>query len=285
MADITLMKWLFASEHNPQDILINLAEILLKQGGEAAHDFINATPELTLNLKLDKMLRAGHQMMFVSYQQTSYVFKRFSDTQTHSLGRRLEFFLLNLLRDPAVKSYKGAKLLEDAGVPAIKPVACVTSWQGFNRQGVFVYFEQKADSTLSEWYGENQGNPIQREVFIQLAKLVKKMDQFHLKQTDFTMRNVLISSEASNPHLFSLHLIDTDEVFKMRLDWLPRKLRLRIKLWSLRRLRPDEAMSRLFLQTYLGPDYSESVFNRWISLKKSSSNPFKTLRKKMKNSR
>lgn len=275
------MKWIAEPDTKPEQIVLFLAEALFKEGMEGAQRIINRSNELVLNVKLDRMARAGHEMLFFSFKGVRYVMKLFADTKGHSLGRRLEFYLLNLLRDPALKSYQGARLLQQAGIPVICPVACLTGWEGFKRKGVFIYLEQQADATLADWYHSGASDSLQRAVFIKLAELVKVMDLHHLRQTDFTKGNVLISFSPETSDV-SLCLIDTDDVYKRNIDWLPKSLQVRAKFWFLRRLRPDEVMSRVFLQAYLGHDFSEEVLRQWLVIRESNFNPLKALRRKLR---
>ena len=261
---------------------MSFLKVFHEEGVDAAETFIQNHQDFTLNTRLTKMSRAGHQMLFVSFQGVNYVFKRFADTPADSFGRRLEFFLLNLFRDPALRSYQGALMLKEAGVPVIEPVACVTSRVGLGRVGVFVYLELPAIATLAEWHGENQTSPLVVDVFKQLAEIVRLMDRSKLRQTDFTMRNILVSQSSDESDRLSLALIDTDDVYQQGVGWLSGSIQLKARLWFLRRLRPSEPMSRVFLKAYLDKEYTEEALEQWLSIRKSNSNLIKKLKRRLK---
>jgi len=273
------MKWLNDSDKKLDAEFQSLVKYFLEEGAEAASVFIQSHQVFRLKHKLNKMARAGHQMLFISYEGVDYVLKRFSDTPTHSFGRRLEFFLLNLFRNPAKRSYLGATMLFEAGIPSIEPVCCLTSRSGLKRSGVVVYIASPASSTLGEWYGQNPSHALLSVVFKKLAELVRVMDRHGLRQTDFTMRNVLITLLERD---VSLVLIDTDDIYKRNIEWLPKPVRLRMKLWFLRRLRPSEEVSRVFLKAYLGDEYSEKALQQWLAIRASNSNPLKKIKKIIK---
>lgn len=209
--------------------------------------------------------RAGHQLLYVRHAGQSYVFKVFADCGGHRLGRRLEFFLRNLLRDPALRSYNGARKLQQAGIPTLDPVACVSAGPRWHRRGIFIYRKVPAVANLHQWLGNGADYRTAVASMRQLGRQVRRMHQANLHSRDLTLGNVLINfSRDGHNTTPDLHLIDTDDIQHLRIGWLPFPLRMLTNIWFMRRMKPSLRLSYAFMSEYLKDHYRAAWLRLWL---------------------
>ncbi|WP_404418501.1 lipopolysaccharide kinase InaA family protein [Marinospirillum sp.] len=247
-------------------------------GTEDAEKYLTSVEGLEVSRRLAGMRRAGHRIYFVRLDGQALVVKFFADFGDSRFGRRLEFRLKNLVSNFAVKSYQGALLLHQVGIPAIEPLACITQPSLLNRKGVFVYREVDANSTLGEWFAAHKDDSRRESVFMAVADIIRRMYASGVYQPDLVKSNILFRNEAEG---FRLFLIDTDDVRRLPV-WLPKVVKKYIFAWSLRRMRVPDEYFEIFFSRCFDQDFSNNLA-AWIRFVQNNKiNPIKTLKRSMR---
>lgn len=172
-------------------------------------------------------------------------------------ARRLTSLVSHLLRDPARRALRGARMLAACGLPTFRPLAC---WQarstGWWPDSFLLYASIPARHSLRDYKLGNTGlTPVQNASKLatlagQFADLVATMHRNGLLHNDLACGNFLVGDDGR------LYVIDADHVHRSRLRWFPRLKRF-FDLNDLRRLDLDEPLRRAFLARYLGGRDSE----------------------------
>lgn len=266
------------------DDLKSVSSFVFKTGASPDFSLLATDHQLTHPIELidsiTNMRRAGHHIFFIRVGEVSLAFKFFADFGGHSLGRRTEFFLQNLIRDPAHKSYRNAIHLHKAGVPALFPVAYIADSSLLSRKACFVY--QMVDSRQSAYdYIESDAPQKDKDILMQkVATLVTLMEQAHLYQPDFSLGNMLLVESASGE--LNPVIIDTDDIIKYELTRLPDFIRYRLAFFFLRRLKPDLHLSEVFIKEYMGSKYHPAWLKRWIFYRTGGINFVKRIKKSLR---
>lgn len=245
---------------------------------EVVEQCLNDVEGLEISKRLAGMRRAGHRIYFVRLDGQALVIKLFADFGDSRFGRRLEFRLKNLVSNFAKKSYQGALLLHQAGVPVIEPRACIVKPSLLSRKGAFVYREMAADSTLGEWFAAHKDDARRESVFMAVADIIGRMYASGVYQPDLVKSNILFRDELEG---FKLFLIDTDDVKRLP-AWLPSAPKNYAFAWSLRRMRvPDEYFEAFFSRCF--NDACSKTLLSWIRfIQNNKINPFKQLKRYLK---
>lgn len=231
---------------------------------------------LQVHKRVDQMRRAGHRLLFVSWQGEPLVLKFFADYGDSRTGRRLEFILKNALTNYARRSYLGARYLLSAGVPAIEPLAYMNTSPFWVRRGVFVYREVAAEKTLGQWFADNPDDPRRTRVFMQVAEIIHRIQQARIIQPDLVKSNILVSDDGTRVHMT---LIDTDDVRQLP-PWWPNVLATLVFLWSLRRMRVPDSLRQAFFSVCLGGSATAGWYRFWTFIQDNNFKPWKRLLKK-----
>lgn len=214
--------------------------------------------------------------MFVSWHEDALVLKFFADYGDSRTGRRLEFLLKNSLTNFALRSYRGACYLSDAGVPVIEPVAFMNIAPFWARRGVFLYRRVEADQTLGEWFIANPEDPRRTGVFMQVADIIDRMRRARVIQPDMVKSNILVSDDGE--HVF-MTLIDTDNVRQLP-RWWPDWLFRTVFIWSLRRMRVPAGLRTDFFRACHGGRYARGWYGFWRFIQDNNFKPWKRLLRK-----
>ncbi|WP_114416430.1 lipopolysaccharide kinase InaA family protein [Marinospirillum perlucidum] len=269
------------SNQADQQPLIDFGARLLAHP-EDPEQLASDTPGPQITKSLNKVLRAGHQLHFVSYQGQEYIFKVFADLGQHGLGRRLDFFIKSWLQNPAQRSYHGALRLQQLEIPAIQPIACLNGRFGLHRRGLFIYKSVAAQQSLKTWLEGSPTPEVTEASLEQLACITRALEASSYHFADLKMSNILVEENSEG---FRLVLIDTDDVIlshSKHWPWLPAKLQKAIKLWNLRRLKPNHELSLRFMAKHWPEEDTESAVNSWYTLRNIQANPLKWMKRKLR---
>ena len=200
--------------------------------------------------------------------------------KAHRFVRRLEALVSHLVRDPARRALRGARLLAQNGLPTFRPLACWTARRGgIFRDSYFLYAQIPARHSLKDYkLGSTGLEPAENArafdaLVAPLADLVAALHRRGLRHDDLACGNFLVCDDGR------LHLIDVDHVRAARLRRFPRLKRF-FDLNDLRRLDLDDARIDAFLRRYLGAEDSPGwrrVFAFWRA---GGNRPFRWLRRR-----
>ncbi|MCH8532897.1 MAG: hypothetical protein LAT65_18760 [Saccharospirillum sp.] len=230
---------------------------------------------------IEVMRRAGHRILFVHWHGAPYVLKFFADFKDRRTGRRIEFLLKNTLTNFALRSFLGAEALQQAGVPSIQPVACMTTPSTLRRRGVFIYHHVQADQTLGEWFANNPEDSRREGVFMQLAELINDVRVARLIQPDLVKSNILVQDLGDR---VTMTFIDTDDV-RFLPSRLPDFLFRLLFVWSLRRMRVPATLRLDFFRVCLGDDFTEGWYRFCCFIQDNNFKPWKRLVRRLKKTR
>lgn len=177
----------------------------------------------------------------------------------YSLRRRTERRISLLLKDRARRAFVAALDLQDNEIDTFTPMA---TWSYRKRTGLvehyLMYERIPAKGRLEEYINRlDAGNPktdpeTESRLIQSSAELVARMHRKRFLHGDLATINFLVLETNG------VAVIDLDRVTRNRLPTtLLRKLYC---LWSLRSVSLPVPQSRLFLEAYLGPEFSEP---RW----------------------
>jgi len=263
--------------------LLEFGQKLLEQPNQAEQPVIATSGQPNITKSLNKVLRAGHQLHFVHYKGQEYVFKVFADLNQHSRGRRLDFFLQSWLKNPARRSYQGAYTLQKLNIPAIQPLACLWVRYGIHRRGLFIYESVQAEYSLKSWLESSLSEEQMESTLNLLCQITRKLEASNYYFADLKLSNILVKTTDKDCQLV---LIDTDDILKSpykHLKWLPEPLVETIKLWHLRRLKPDSTLSKRLMEKHWPEKNTLKVLKKWYALRNIQTNPIKLIKRKLRN--
>ncbi|MBA3563961.1 MAG: hypothetical protein H0W33_08130 [Gammaproteobacteria bacterium] len=186
-----------------------------------------------------------------------------------SRRRRAALFMTSLAKNYPRASFAGARILEQAGIPGATAVAYWTFRPDFRRMdGYYLYEEVPAQTSVYRFRESVRGEPsaLERHAYErmidEIADITRNMHDQGIRHGALELGNFLVDfgngtprpadeADADGPKLY---LIDTDRVSRARIrqPFFKRVLDFN----CLRRLDFDREGRRVFVQRYLGPDYS-----------------------------
>ncbi|MDR9469014.1 lipopolysaccharide kinase InaA family protein [Marinospirillum sp.] len=229
---------------------------------------------------ITNMRRAGHHIFFIRVGEVPLVFKFFADFGGHSLGRRIEFYLQNLVRDPAFKSYQNAVRLYQANVPALIPVAYISKPSFLSRKACFIYHMIKSSESAFDFLESDVRQEEKDQLMEKIASLVTLMEQANLYQPDFSLGNMLLADQGDgnlNPVI-----IDTDDILEAKFSRYPDCIRYRLVFFFLRRLKPNLHLSEVFIRKYMGSKYNSGWLKLWVFYRTGGFNFVKRIKKSIR---
>lgn len=205
----------------------------------------------------------------------------------YRLGRRINVWISQRLRNSALRAVAGAMALAEHGVRTIRPVACWT-WRPsfFRMEQYFLYEKMEADFSCRDLMlrrrAQAQAGDAQLwdAVIESLGALLKQVFDSGLRHHDPALGNILVRRGAGR---VELGLIDTDHVRRTRATM--RFLKRVGDMYSLRRLRLDDADMRRVLQRSMPKDYDEFWFKVYAAFRDDRHRLFRRRRKRREDGR
>lgn len=181
------------------------------------------------------------------------------------VARKIELLFKSLFKNYAATAFRGSMALVRAGIPTPKPLAWWQKNTSVSRQSFFLYQEEPAISTLSQYlqalWPEKQDLAESEacSLITQMADITRKMHTSGIQHGDIVTHNFLVNQKKQ------LCLLDTDHV-SHSLGVLPIKMQTLYNLRCLKRLDFPTEGQRYFLQKYLGREIhllDWAVFRFW----------------------